>query len=184
MKYGMEIPIDIQILNAENRRYVTDFACGNPAIDHYFSELAAEDPAAVTYLFLDTAQKKVMAYMTIACSGIFYFDEDNVTPEAKMSTIISAMEIVFFAVDDAYKHIPFSPDSEFTLSQFLFSYMIDRMRNISETIIGAKAVVLYSVPEAVHFYQRCSFREFGEAMYGDKGFFVEGCIPMYYYLND
>ena len=183
--YGIEIPVTMETLTAENAHLLRGFSCGNAAIDQYFVREAASDATNVTYLFVDSDKSRLISCMTIACSAIFYSSgsEDDLRPSEKFSSLTPAMEIVFFAVDEEYQHIPYTKRSGFSLSQILFSYMIDRMRDISHTVIGAKAVVLYSVPEAVHFYERCSFKEFGDSMYGDVGYFVEGCIPMYYHLN-
>ena len=183
--YGIEIPVRIETLTKQNAELLQGFSCGNGSIDSYFQQEAAEDATNVTYLFLDSGKSRVIACMTIACSAIFYSasSEDDLRPTEKFSSLTPAMEIVFFAVDESYQHIPYTKRSSFTLSQILFSYMIDRMRDISHTVIGAKVVVLYSVPEAVHFYERCSFKAFGDSMNGDVGYFVEGCTPMYYHLN-
>ena len=117
--------------------------------------------------------------LTIACSAIFT-DTDK---KDVFSTILSAMEIKYFAVDESYKHIPYVKGSSLTLSHYIFSYMLEYMKEISHNSIGASKIVLYSVPQAINFYKRCKFKEFGEAMYGDEGYFVEGCLPMYYDLN-
>lgn len=65
----------------------------------------------------------------------------------------------------------------------LFDDMIMRMIDISRTIIGASSIALYSVPQAVTFYQRLGFKKFGDNMYGDKGDSIEGCEPMYLDLS-
>lgn len=50
-------------------------------------------------------------------------------------------------------------------------------------MIGAAKIVLYAVPQAISFYKRHGFKEFGDTMYGDEGYYVEGCKPMYLDLN-
>lgn len=178
VRYGNQIPIDIIRLSPENGKYTQDFFCDNKAIDHYFRNMASHDPTAVTYLFVDSEKDSPIACVTLACSAIFTTDCGE-----QFSTILSAMEILYFAVDESYKHIPYIKGSPLTLSHYILSYMLDQMKDMSHTHIGASKVVLYSVPEAVHFYERCDFKEFGDTMYGDKGTFVNGCVPMYYDLN-
>ena len=53
--------------------------------------------------------------------------------------------------------------------------MIDYLWELSHDTIGAAKIVLYSVPQAVTFYKRYGFKMFGVTMYGDVGYFVEGC---------
>lgn len=177
-RYGNQIPVKIMLLSPEERKYTQNFFCDNKAIDHYFRNLALHDPSAVTYLFVDSEKDSPIAFVTLACSAIFTTDYGD-----QFSTILSAMEILYFAVDESYKHIPYIKGSPLTLSHYILSYMLDQMKEISHTHIGASKVVLYSVPEAVHFYERCDFKEFGDTMFGDEGTFVSGCVPMYYDLN-
>lgn len=177
-RYGSEISVSIVLLKSENRHYTGNFYCDNNEIDKYFREIAPYDETAVTYLFIDTEEDSPIACVTLACSAIFTTETEN-----QFSTLQSAMEILYFAVDENYKHIPYVKGSPLTLSHYILSYMLDRMREYSHTVIGASKVVLYSVPSAVRFYSRCDFKAFGDAMYGDKGYFVNGCVPMYFDLN-
>lgn len=178
VRYGNNIPIDVKMLTPETRKYTQGFACGNPVIDQYFIETAPTDQAAVTYLFIDSENNLLISCITLACSAIFTANCDE-----QFSTVLSAMEILYFAVDERYKHIPYIKGSSLTLSHYILIYMLDQMQEISHTHIGASKVVLYSVPDAVRFYKRCNFKEFGDTMYGDKGTFVSDCVPMYYDLN-
>lgn len=177
-RYGSQIPVRIELLKPENKHYTESFYCDNSAIDRYFRKTAPYDETAVTYLFIDAKEDAPIACVTLTCSAIF-------TTETKdqFSTVQSAMEILYFAVDEDYKHIPYIQGSPLTLSHYILSYMLDQMREYSHTVIGAAKVVLYSVPTAVHFYERCDFKEFGDTMVGDKGYFVNECIPMYFDLN-
>lgn len=177
--YGEQIQIDMQILSLKNQKYTKKFFCGNKAIDKYYRKEAAADSTSVTYLFIDTDHDQVISCMTIACSAIFTDTDKRDT----FSTILSAMEIKYFAVDESYKHIPYVKGSSLSLSHYIFRYMLEYMRDISHNHIGASKVVLYSVPTAINFYRKNDFKEFGNTMYGDEGYFVDGCLPMYYDLN-
>lgn len=180
-RYGNEITVDIQVLTNENTVYLKNFKCGNVSIDYYFNKCAQNDDTSVTYLFIDSEKDRLIACMTISCSAIFC--RENPEEDKLLSTVLSAMEIKYFAVDDLYKHIPYIKGSPYSLSHYIFIYMLSQMREISHTVIGASKVVLYSVPDAVNFYRRCKFKEFGDSMYGDEGSYLQGCVPMYFDLN-
>lgn len=174
-RYGADIPIEIQLLNHENQTYTDHFSCNYETVDQYFREIAPYDNTVVTYLFIDTELDTLVACMSIACSAIFVQDS--------FSNFISAMEIKFFAVAEQYQHLPYQKNAKLPLAHYIMMHMLQTMWELSHSSIGASKVVLYSVPEAVGFYKRCSFKEFGDAMIGDQGEFVDGCLPMYFDLN-
>lgn len=179
MRFGEDIPISIRILDKSCKKYLQCFESGNVSIDYYFSEQAINDKAAVTYLFVDEEMDKLVACMTLSCSAIII----EANSEMKLSTtLMPAVEIQFFAVDEEYQHLPYVKRSSRTLSYYLFSYMIEEIREVSKTVIGAEKIVLYSVPKAESFYKRLKFVPFGNSMYGDQGTYISGCIPMYYDL--
>ena len=122
---------------------------------------------------------KLIAFVTIACSAIF-----TISDHEQYSTVMPSMEVKFLAVDESYQHLPYNAmKNSPSLSDMMFDDMIMRMIDISRTIIGASSIVLYSVPQAITFYQRHGFKKFGDNMYGDEGLFIEGCEPMYLDLN-
>ena len=176
-EYGQQIPVRIEVLGPKNQRLTRYFFCGNPAIDDYFRLEAADDTTAVTYLVIDDAQNKLLAALTIACSAIF------LAKKQQFSTLMSAIEVVYFAVDVEYQGLRYRPGDQRSLSHYLFSYLIEMMRDISREHVGAAKLVLYSVPEAWHFYKRLGFVPFAGGMYGDRGTFVRDCVPMYFDLN-
>ena len=179
-KIGSNYSIDLQILNQSNKEYTKNFCCGNSEIDSYFRNRAAKDKTAVTYMYIDTDTNTLIACVTISCSAIFTESDE----EQSFSTILSAMEVKYLAVDENYQHIPYFKDSERpTLSDQMFDDMIFRMYELSHSHIGASKIVLYSVPQAVNFYRKHGFKAFGESMYGDEGYYVQGCKPMYFDLN-
>lgn len=180
MKYGIQYNIDFKILDKATQKYTETFNCGNPSIDAYFREGAINDSSSVTYLFIDTDSDELISCVTLSCSAIFT-DTDI---ENTFSTILSAMEIKYFAVDEEYQHIPYERNAKLSLSYYIFVFMLNYMMEMSHNKIGASKVVLYAVPTAVNFYKRCKFKEFGSTMYGDEGYYVSECIPMYYDLND
>lgn len=179
-KCGQDIEIEIRVLNEESKKYAENFRCGNLSIDYYFNNEAVNDSTSVTYLYIDKAEDKLVACVTLACSAIFTAEES----EEQFSTILSAMEIKYLATNEEYQHMPYYPEkSRPTLSDLMFDYIISYMSEISQQVIGAAKIVLYAVPQAVSFYKRHGFKEFGDTMYGDEGYYVEGCKPMYLDLN-
>ena len=175
--YGHEIPVRIEVLSHANERLTRYFFCGNPAIDEYFRNFAADDAAAVTYLVIDENNEKLLAALTIACSAIF------LSKKQQFSTLMSAIEVVYFAVDVDYQGMRYRPGDDRSISHYLFSYLIEMIRSISRDHVGAAKIVLYSVPEATNFYRRLGFTPFRSSMYGDLGTFVKDCVPMYFDLN-
>lgn len=175
--YGNKIPVRVEVLSPENQKFCRLFCCGNSSIDNYFRGEALDDATAVTYLIIDDNQQKLLAAMTVACSAIF------LSKKKQFSTLLSAMEVVYFAVDMDYQGLRYRPGDERSLSHYLFSYLIEMLRDISRTSVGAAKIVLYSVPEAENFYARLGFVPFHSSMYGDRGIFVRGCVPMYFDLN-
>ena len=176
-RYGQEIPVRVEVLTYANERMTRSFFCGNQAIDEYFRMFAAEDATAVTYLIIDENNDKLLGALTIACSAIF------LSKKQQFSTLMSAIEVVYFAVDIDYQGMRYRPGDERSLSHYLFSYLIEMIRGISRDHVGAAKIVLYSVPEAYNFYRRLGFHPFGSTMYGDRGTFIRGCEPMYFDLN-
>ncbi len=177
VNYGQEIPVRIEVLTHANERMTRYFFCGNPAIDEYFRCFAADDATSVTYLVIDENNQKLLAALTIACSAIF------LSKKQQFSTLMSAIEVVYFAVDVDYQGLRYRPGDDKSLSHYLFSYLIEMIRGISRDHVGAAKIVLYSVPEAFNFYRRLGFSTFGSTMYGDRGTFVKDCVPMYFDLN-
>ena len=176
-EYGQQIPVRVEVLSHANERLTRYFFCGNPAIDEYFRNFAADDATAVTYLIIDENNNKLLAALTIACSAIF------LSKKQQFSTLMSAIEVVYFAVDVDYQGLRYRPGDDRSLSHYLFSYLIEMIRGISRSHVGAAKIVLYSVPEAFNFYRRLGFHTFANSMYGDRGTFVKDCVPMYFDLN-
>ena len=97
VQYGQQIPVRIELLTEENARLTRCFYCGNPAIDSYFRQEALDDPTAVTYLVIDELNGKLLSALTLSCSAIF------LSRKQQLSTLMSAIEVVYFAVDVDYQ---------------------------------------------------------------------------------
>ena len=176
-EYGHQIPVRIERLTKENNGLGWYFFCGNEVIDHFFQCEALDDPTTVTYLVIDDSRNKLLAALTIACSAIFH------SKKRQLSTLLSAIEVVYFAVDLQYQGLPYRPGDARSLSHYLFSYLIEMIRRISRDHVGAAKIVLYSVPEATNFYRRLGLTPIRSSKYVDLGTIVKDCVPMYFDLN-
>ena len=155
VEYGQQCSIKVKVLSVKEQKYLQNFSCGNQSIDKYFRKKAIEDETAVTYLYIDKEEDVLIACVTLSCSAI-YTDEEDVR-----STVLSAMEIKYLAVDKRYQHLPYTPESGSpSLSDMIFRHMLLRMYNMSHRYIGASKIVLYSVKRAISFYERHGFRQF------------------------
>lgn len=178
-QFGQQCSIKLKVLSGKDAKYLQNFSCGNKEIDRYFRDKALKDKTAVTYLYLDQNADALIACITLSCSAIFTEEVDV------RSTVLSAMEIKYLAVDKNYQHLPYYQGKKRpTLSDMIFDNMIWNMRRMSLKHIGASKIVLYSVKRAITFYERHGFKKFRLEMYGDQGDYVISCCPMYFDLND
>lgn len=180
--YGKDVPLSVEILSSENMYLLQSFHCGDPNIDSCILD-DARSPKTVSYLFVNVEKDELVAYCSISCAGIVRHIEDLDTMELIPKTS-SAIEIDFFAVSSDYRGLRFSETSERydTLSATIFDYCITHILDISLTVVGAEMIVLYSVPNALSFYQHRGFTAFHSNMAQDKDPFLKGCIPVYYPL--
>lgn len=185
-EFGCDVKLCIEKMTLSATDLINRFDCGNENINYLIREDSSE-PHTVTYMYIDEAEQSLVAYVSIACSGILVdnseFDGCDVaiTPE---SSIMPAIEIEYYAIDLAYQSLQFEKDSDprMTLSYYIFMDMLERISDISLNVVGARAVVLYAVPDAVHFYEKCGLRRLQSGMSGRTDGFVEDCIPMFAYL--
>jgi len=185
-EFGCDVSLRIEKMTTSAIKLIDDFDCGNENINSLIRTDRSE-PHTVTYLYIDNAEESLVAYVSIACSGIIVdnseFDGDDavITPE---SSIMPAIEIEYYAIDQEYQSLQFEAggDAKSTLSYYIFMDMIERIREISVSIVGARAIVLYAVPDAVHFYQKCGLRELPPGLSGRTDSFVNRCVPMFIYL--
>lgn len=84
-----------------------------------------------------------------------------------------------FAMDENYKHMLFSPEEPFTLSDYIFSNVIAKIYDFTENTCGADKIILYAVPQAENFYLKNGFTRFQDFMLHSESRFLDGCIPLY-----
>ena len=165
----------MEAVSEDSASIFSDFSCGNDEIDRYFREQAKGDRQKVCYAYRCRHDKNVVGLATLCCSGI-NIDSYNLVQ------LMPAMKIDYFAVSEKYQDMPFpdsNPDDHFFVSDAFLSELINEAHNISTNCIGASCIILYSVPDAVHFYERNEFEQFRNYMKPENSRYLEGCEPMY-----
>lgn len=176
--YGEELHYRRKLLNKGNSFLLSDFDCGNDEINDFLKNKALYDSSKQTYLYI--SDNKLLGFVSLACSGIKHSYE-------KTSYMLSAIEIKYFAIDIKYHAMLFDENSEesnpesknYTLSDHIFANILEYCSKIANKVIGAKYIILYSVPQALHFYILNGFSQFDEYMKKNHIKYLDGCIPMY-----
>lgn len=185
-QYGKDVPIQFMRLSEENRDRFAVFDCGETVFNTYVHDDALSRDTT-SYVFFDVDKQLVVAYASIACSGIM---TEVMDIEAEMfentKTVISAIEVKYFAVNAEYRSLKFDETSseKQTLSFFILSFLQQKLIDIAETIIAAKAIVLYAIPKSKTFYERCGFKEFEASMTKNADHFTSTCTPMFFVFHD
>lgn len=177
---GDKIEIDFRTLCRDDKELVKTFKCGNNWIDKFVSTQSYKDKETVTYIALDVKLSKIIAILTVECTGIYTSHNSN---SKRRNSVISAIGIKYFGVDVHYQSIPYSDDiADRTLSHQIFNKWMSVLIQFSREKIGARKVVLYSVPEAESFYKRFGFINFKSYMAKDDAASLNGCVPLYFSL--
>ncbi len=181
-KYGLDYSISFRKVDKNDSQILENFECENSTIRNFARYQSMSSKKDVTYLFIDDENKTVVGFCSICCTGISITELDK--EENPYDSTIPSIEIDFFAVDERYRNLPLDENSGRydTLSNALFLYMIEHIKKIAASVVGATHICLYSVPKAKNFYKRCDFVEFSDYMNRDEKPFVEGCIPMFYVI--
>lgn len=182
-QYGQDVAMHVERYEEAYSELIPAFDCG----EKDFNKLVQEDSKSektVTYLFLEEDTDQIIAYVSIACSGIMFdveTDSDNVFL-ANEATIIPSIEIKYFAVHQDYRHMLFEPDAskDQTLSAYILKYCMQMCTNIAHDVVGAQKIILYAVPKAKRFYERCGFKRFEMCMTRDADPFLQNCVALYY----
>ena len=149
------------------------FTCGQEPIDRYFHTRAACDMQNVFYAY--RCGEDVAGIAAVCCAGIHLDNADRIQ-------LIPAVKIDYFAVAETYQHTPYpgtEQEDRFLVSDAFLCELIQAIRRISETAVGATHIVLYAVPTARHFYERNFFSDFAEFMKPENYAYLDGCVPMY-----
>lgn len=160
------------------------FDCGDVHCNKRILRDAA-DPHTVKYLFVSDEGEQITTYASLSCSGV----QKPVIPFAELPigevptpSIISAVEIDFFATDKRFQGKRLEEGKLDTYSTYAFKKLVDRVKDMAETYAGVKAIVTYSVPRAEHFYEKCGMTRMPTDYIGRQDEFVKDCIPMILFL--
>ena len=166
----------MEAVSNESASIFSEFTCGNPSIDKYFHDDVMTDAKNVCYVFRNQKNGDIIGLAALCCSGINLDDHDLVE-------LIPAVKIDYFAVSEKYQDIDVSnsnnPDDKYYISDAFLCLLIQEIRRIAEAYIGATHIILYSVPDAIHFYERNLFGDFERYMKPEQYHYLDGCKPMY-----
>ena len=174
------IDYELVRLTADEKKLIGGFCCGNETIDTYLKDKAIDDDAGRTYLFV--RENVIVGFFTLSCSGLTYKNYNSLQT-------FPAIEIRYFAVHKKYQKYSISELSEdesdpYYLSDQMLCDTISYCKIISEELIAAQFILLYSVEYAVKFYKRNLFEPFREDFQSDQIRFLEKCTPMFMPLYD
>lgn len=165
----------LRTLSLDHQRLISKFNCGNDVLNTYLKKKAFLDYDAVTYLAIDIAEKRIISFFSLSCSGLYlrYREIFNCFP---------AVEIKNFATDVNYQHRFL--EKGITYSQSILALVkYHLIRDFTDNICGASRIILYSAPSAVGFYKNASFIDFNEDFVTDGSNYLEGCIPLIYHYD-
>lgn len=161
----------IEVFDSEHVPYALDFSCGNAEIDKYFRNEALVDCSGVSYVYRNYRSKDIIGLASLSCSAIILND-------SSVTELIPAIKVSYFAVSEKYQDVD-ATGGHYYISDNFLCLLIQEIRRITESYVGATHIILYSVPDAVHFYRRNLFTEFEEFMKPERCRYLDGCIPMY-----
>lgn len=172
---GYDVPLDVMKLTPYERGSMTNFCSGSDPIDNFFKFEAADSIREVTYLFLDTKRNKPAACVSVSCSSVPIISADIYTET------VPAVEITHLALDEDYQRLHMS-EIDLSLGYFsdsILNYMISVINNFSADYCGATHIILYSTPQAVHFYERNGFTKITDSHFMIRhNYYLDGCTPM------
>ena len=148
---------------------IDDFDSGFKVFNAYLKDKIIDDRAVIHYI-IDAENDNLIAYFSLLASCIFLDDFDD-------SNIIPAIELKMVAIDKKYRGI--------NLSKQLLNEIYKTVRQYSLKYVGAKAMILYSVPadKVVQMYENNGFHKMPENFSMYKSNFNDGCIPMYKFID-
>ena len=175
-RYGEDIAIERKLLTENISNSVNGFEGELDDLNfiEYLQNEAIYDRESRTYVYIDNSNGKIVAFASLSCSTLILGDED-------VQSYAPAILLDKFVVDSNYRHLAYSAlTGAMTLSDVILMDIIDYSESIAESVIGAKYIVLYSTPEAFHFYQKhVELRRFDSDMIPSCDPRIADCIPMY-----
>jgi len=152
--------------------FYTDTVCNNDisSFDSGYSVfndyLHYRDDSSVIHYILDSESENLIAYFSLLSSALLYGELSHLGA-------IPAIELKMFALDKRYQGRG--------ISTLLIDSVIETITHYSAEYVGAKIILLYSVPidSILNFYEESGFRRTNGLFATYKSPFNEGCIPMF-----
>lgn len=187
-----DFPFETKILDDKNLDLLENFTCGHDELDRYVKEDAFKDNSigkGVTYLVVDKRNAKLVAYYTLSSTSLLFFDDKDISNKKSIDEVvirgIPSIEIKMFAVRKSFQDVFYKDEEnqQILVSDVILGAVIGDIYNIVTSTLGARMIVLNSVPDAVKFYERNCFLPLGEyiSLYDE---YSKDCVPMYMMLFD
>lgn len=175
----------------EYSNMTSEFTCGEEPFDSYLNEEALEDRlngGGVTYIVIDQDENRLIAYYTISTSTVHFvdnydFEYEDIPDDEKRKhySPISAIIINMFAVNNIYQDCIYEGE---VVSAKVLESIIGKIYTMSTDIIGAKMIILCSVPDAVDFYKKSNFEELPSIYTLFDHIDLDGNKPMFLTLHE
>lgn len=167
--------MEIEVIKENGEKLLESFDCDREEINQYLYDNIKDGADAVTYCLYETikGEKSVVALASLACGSILVEDRNHYY-------FYPAVEIKAFAVDKKYQHKSFGEYGKW--SELAIDTVISIISEFTTNQCGANHIILYSVKEAVGFYEKTGFQHFSELMVKNSDRFVAGCEGMYMQL--
>lgn len=150
----------------EFQNMASKFKCGESIFDYYLLKEALRNRLSgdgVTYIVREKDKQELIAYYTLSTSTVHFIDtytyEDDDVPtdeKRKYYSPIGAVIINMFAVNNDYQDCIYNGE---VVSAKVLQSIIAHIYKMSIETIGAKMIILCSVPTAVEFYKKNNFKE-------------------------
>lgn len=166
LKVISEFSPEVDVYSTNHR--FDKFDSGEYAFNEYINQDAEVDKSngdGVTYVIYEQVENvsKLVAYYAISSSTVHFtdrydFEDDEIPEDEKRERYspISAFSINMFAVNKEYQDCIYEGS---LISDLILKDIILNLYQMSISVIGAKIIILCSVPEAVDFYERNGFKE-------------------------
>ena len=178
LRYGKDIDYsDLIIIQPEDREELQAFYCGNKILDNYIHNEIFEgvDPQGLHFMVKNTANNDIIAFISLATSGIVF--ETGIHVE-----VLPSIKIDVIAVDKKYQKMPYYEDmgdDHCYLSDLIMSSVISHIRKIDEEYALVDYIVLYADKDAERYYERNGFGHYSEYMKKESKMETNDNIPMY-----
>lgn len=183
--YGENIHYECDLIKPEDYDKLQAFSCKNKQLDKFIhNELIMDgniyDDDGLPFKYIDKVSGDICAIVSLAASGITF-------KEGMYTHVLPAVKIDVFAVDEKYQKLHMDKESEQSENKDDHIYFADeimadvlkRCRNISESMMMIKYVILYADINALRFYERNFFESFSEFMEKENNMEINKNYPMY-----